>query len=207
MVGHIRTNFHTPLDYQTIYTHSVPIRLGRFPTAEVAQSPCSVAKHAQLPAIADEVQQRTESTGTENKVTALGAVTRNVTQRPNGLFPHIGLVAAQKLDKNRHSTSFNYNLGLLGRSGGNVGQCPGSLKLDQCVRRSKEFHKTAHDTGFDNTLDRGVPLLGQQLPELGRALDLRLNLVGENTLNHLREFHIELKEYMSVITSTISLYY
>lgn len=194
MAGHFSTNCFTPLDYDRKYTHGVPIRLRCFSTAEIAQSPCGIAEHAQLPAIADEVQQRTESTSTENKVTALRAVTRNVTQRPDCLFPHIRLGAAQKLDKNRHSTSFNNNLRLLGRSRGNVGQRPSSLKLDQGVRGSEEFHKTAHDAGFDNTLDGGVPLLGQQLPELGRALDLRLNLVGEDTLHHLREFHIELKE-------------
>lgn len=155
-----------------MYTHGVPVRLRCLSTAEVAQSPCRVAKHAQLAAIADEGQQRTEGAGTKNEVTALRAVTSNVTQCPNCLLPNIGFRAAQKLDEDRNSTSFDNNLGLLGRSGGNVGQSPSSLELNQSMRGPEEFHETAHDTCLDDTLDGRVALLGEQLPELGCAGNL-----------------------------------
>ena len=174
-------------------THSVPIGLWCLSTAEVAQSPCGIAEHAQLPAITDQIHQRTEGIGTQHKVTALGAVTSNVTQRPDRLFPDIRLGAAEKLDEDRHSTGFDDNLCLLSRSGGNVGQGPSSLKLNQGMCGPEEFHKTAHDARLDNTLNGRVAFLGKQLPEFGCALDLRLNLVGENALDHLREFHIELE--------------
>lgn len=174
-------------------TYGVPIRLRRLAAAEVAQGPGSVAQHAQLPAIVDEVQQRTQSTGVKDKVTALRAVTRNVTKGPDGLLTNIGLWAAQELAEDRHSTSLDNDLGLLGGTGGNVGQSPSGFELNKSVGGSEEFNEAAHDTGLDDTLNGRVALLGEQFPELGGGLDLLVDLIGEDALNHLGELHIKLE--------------
>jgi hypothetical protein len=60
------------------------------------------------------------------------------------------------------------------------------------VRRAKELDETGNNTGLDNTLDGGVALLGKQFAELGSGLNLLLNLVGEDTLHHLRKLDVEL---------------
>jgi hypothetical protein len=172
--------------------NSVPVRLGGLATAEVAESPCGVAEHAQLAAIVDEVQEGAKSTGTENEITAVRAVTSNVTKGPDGLLTDIGLGAAKKLNENGDGTGLDNNLGLLGGTGCNVGQGPGRLKLHKSVRGAEELDKAADNTGLDNALNRGVALLGQQLAELGGSLNLLLNLIGEDTLHHLGEFDVEL---------------
>lgn len=85
-------------------TYSVPVGLGGLATAEVAKGPGRVAEHAQLTAIVDEVQERAQGTSTENEITAVRAVTSNVSKGPNGLLPDIGLGAAEELDEDGHST-------------------------------------------------------------------------------------------------------
>jgi hypothetical protein len=62
------------------------------------------------------------------------------------------------------------------------------------VRGAQELHKSANNTGLDNTFNRRIALLGEQLSEFGCSLNLRLNLVGEDALDHLRELHVELKQ-------------
>jgi hypothetical protein len=174
--------------------NGVPVRLGSLATAEVAKSPSSVAEHAQLAAIVDEVKKRAQGTGTQNKVTAVRAVTSNVSEGPHGLFTDIGLRAAKQLDEDGNGTSFNDDLGLLGGTGGNVGQSPGRLKLNEGVRRAEELDETGNDTSLDNTLDRWVALLRKQFAELGGGLNLLLNLVGENSLHHLGKLDVELND-------------
>jgi hypothetical protein len=178
-------------------TYHIPIRLRRLATAEVAQGPGSITEHAQLAAIVDQVQQRTESAGAKNEVAALGAVTGNVSEGPDGLFADVRLVAAEELDENGDGTGLDDDLGLLGGAGGNVGQGPGSLELNQGMRGAEEFDEAAHDAGFDDALDRGVAFLGEQLSELGSGLHLLVDLLGEDAFDHLREFDIQLK--LSVI--------
>lgn len=185
----------------------VPVRLGSLATAEVAESPGSVAEHAQLAAIIDEVKKGAQSTGTKNKVTAVRAVTSNVSKGPHGLFTDIGLRAAKQLDEDGDGTSFDDDLGLLGGAGGNVGQSPGRLKLDQGVRRAKELDETGNDTGLDNTLDRGVALLGKQFAELGGGLNLLLNLIGENSLHHLGKLDVELNNPLCQLDNSHDIFF
>lgn len=117
-----------------IKTHSVPVGLRSLATAEVAESPGGIAKHAKLAAITEQVEQGLEGTTAQDEVTAVGAVTSNVTERPDGLLANIGLRATQQLDEDGDSTGLNDNLGLGGGAGGNVGQGPSGLELDQSVR-------------------------------------------------------------------------
>ena len=49
----------------------------------------------------------------------------------------------------------------------------------------KELDETGHDTTLDNTLDRGVLLLGQELAELGGRVELALRIIRKDTSNHL----------------------
>lgn len=141
-------------------THSSPIRLWGLSTAEVAQSPCSVAEHAKLAAVAEKVKEGLESATAEDIVTAVRAITGDVTKSPDGLFPNVRLRASKQLDKDRDSAGLNDDLGLGGGAGGNVGQGPSSLELNKGVRGSQELDKAANDTGLDDLLDRGVTLLG-----------------------------------------------
>lgn len=175
-------------------TYRNPVGLGSLATAEVAESPGGIAEHAELATIADQLQKRAESTGSEDVVTALWAVTGNVTKSPHGLLADIGLGTAQELDENRDSASFNDNLGLLGRTGGNVGQGPRSLKLDEGVGRAEELDEAGDDAGLDDLLNGGVPLLGEEFSEFRGGRDLEFDLVGEDALDHLWEFDIELDE-------------
>lgn len=91
-------------------TYRVPVRLRSLATAEVAKSPGSIAKHAQLTAVAQESQQRTESTLGQDIVPALWAVTSDVTQGPDGLLTDVGLWATEKLNENGDGTGLNDDL-------------------------------------------------------------------------------------------------
>lgn len=139
-------------------TYSVPVGLGGLSTAEVAQSPGGVAEHAELAAVTKEGDQRLEGAALQDKVSALRAVTSNVTEGPDSLLADIGLGALEQLDKDGDGAGVNDDLCLLGRTRGNVGQCPGSLKLDEGVGRAEEFDKTANDVGLDDLLNGRVTL-------------------------------------------------
>lgn len=60
--------------------------------------------------------------------------------------------------------------------------------------RAQEFDKAADNTGLDDTLDRRVALLGQQLTELGGGGNLVVDLVGEDALDHDREILVQLRK-------------
>jgi hypothetical protein len=173
--------------------NSSPVRLGSLATAEVAKSPSSIAEHAQLTAIAEKVKKRLKGATAKDIVTAVRAVTSNVTKSPDSLFPNIGLGASKELNEDGNSASLNNDLGLCGGARGNVGQSPSSLELNQGVRGSQELDETANNTGLDDLLNRGVTLLGKKLSELGGGLNLRIDLVREDALHHLGKVLIQLR--------------
>jgi hypothetical protein len=158
-------------------TYSVPVRLGGLATAEVAQSPSGVAEHAELAAVTKKGDQRLEGTTLQDKISALWAVTSNVTKGPYGLLADIGFGALKQLDKDGHGAGVDDDLCLLGGTRGNVGQGPGSLELDKSVRRAEEFDETADDVGLDDLLDGRVALFRQELAELCCGGNLVLNLL------------------------------
>lgn len=174
------------------FTYSMPVRLGSLPTAEVAKSPGRISEHAQLPTVPEERKQRLQSPSRQNVITALRAVARNVSQSPHGLLSDVGFMAPQELDEDRHRARFNDNLGLLSRTRGDVRQGPGGLELNQGVRVAQELHEATNNAGFDDLLDGWVAFFRQQLAELGRGLNLSVDLVGEDSLDHLRKFFVEL---------------
>ena len=88
----------------------------------------------------------------------MGAVSGNVPQSPHGLLSHVRLMAAEEFDEDRYGASIDDDLGLLSRSRRNVGQGPCCLELDECMGRSKEFHKTADNASLDDFLDRRISL-------------------------------------------------
>jgi hypothetical protein len=175
-----------------LVTYGAPVGLRGLATAEVAQSPGRVTEHAELAAIAEEVKERLQGTTAEDVVAAMRAVTGNVAEGPDGLFPHIGLRASEKLDEDGDSAGLDNNLCLGGGAGGNVGQSPGSLELNKGMGGSQELDEAADNTGLDDLLDGRVPLLGQKLSELGGGLDLEVDLVGEDARNHLRKILVQL---------------
>lgn len=157
--------------------HRLPVWLRRLATAEVAQGPGSVPQHAQLAAVTQEGKQWTQGTSLQDKVTTCGTVTGNVSKSPDSLLPDVWLVAAEQLDKDGHGAGLNDDLCLLGRARCDVGEGPCSLKLHQCVWRAEELDEAAHDASLDNALDGRVALLAEQLAELGRRLDLLVDLL------------------------------
>jgi hypothetical protein len=160
--------------------------------AEVAKRPGSVPKHAQLAAVTKQGQEGPKSTGLKDEVAACRAVSCNVSKSPDSLFAHIGLMAAKELNKDWHSTSLDDDLGLLGGSGSDVGEGPGSFELHQSMWRPEELNEAAYDASFNYSLDRGVALFGKEFPELGRSLNLLVDLVGKYTLHHLGKLLVEL---------------
>lgn len=173
-------------------TYRVPVRLGGLATAEIAQGPGSIAQHAQLAAVSEEVQQRLQCTAAQYVVTALWAVTSNVSKSPNGLLPDVGFRAGEQLDENRDGAGLNHDLSLSGAARCDVGKRPCSLKLDEGVGGSEELDKSADDAGLYDLLDRRVALLGEKLPESSGGLDLQVNLIGEDALHHLRKILAQL---------------
>ncbi len=117
-------------------TYGTPVGLRSFAAAEVAESPCSVSEHAQLPAVTQQRQKRWECSSRQHKVSALRAITRNIAKRPNGLLSDIRFMAAQKLDEDWDGTGLNDNLCLLCGARRNVGKSPGRFELDERVRRA-----------------------------------------------------------------------
>ena len=124
----------------------------------------------------------------------MGAVAGNVAEGPHRLLADIRLGAREELDEYRDGAGLDNDLGLGGRARGDVRQGPRGLELNEGVGRAEELDKAAHDTGLDDFLDGGVALLGEEFPELGRGLDLLINLGGEDAGDHLREVLIELEE-------------
>lgn len=180
-------------------TYSTPVWLRGLATAEVAQRPGGISEHAELAAVAKQGQQRLEGAAAEDIVAAVGAVSRNVAQGPDGLFPDIRLGTREELDEYRDRAGLNDDLGLAGGTGSDIRQGPSGLELNERVGGAEELDKTAHDTGLDDFLDRRVPLLGEEFPELCRRLDLLINLGGEDTSDHVREVLVELGKVMLAI--------
>ena len=94
-------------------TYSLPIWLGRLPTTEVAESPSCISKHTELTAVAQESKQWPQCTSSQDKVSAMRAVTSDVSQRPNSLLANIRLMTAEKFDEDRYSSGVDDNLSLL----------------------------------------------------------------------------------------------
>ena len=173
-------------------SYRLPVGLRSLASAEVAEGPGCVPQHAQLAAVTQKGKQGAESTGLENKVAACGAVTGDVAKRPHGLLPDVRLVAAEQFDEDGDGTGLDDDLCLLCGAGGNVGEGPGGLELHQRVGGAQELDEAADHASLDNALDGGVALLGQQLAELCRRLDLLVDLFGEDALDHLGELFAEL---------------
>jgi hypothetical protein len=172
-----------------------PVGLGCLATAEVAERPGSISQHAQFPAVTQEIEERTESSLLENKITASWAITGDVAKRPHSLLTDIWLVAAEEFDKDRDSAGFNDNLSLLGRAGGNVCESPGGLELYQSVGRAQELDESADHAGLNDPLDRWISFFRQQFSEFGGGLDLLVDLLGKDTLDHLGQFFVKLQAW------------
>lgn len=130
----------------------------RLATAEVGKSPGGIPQHAQLPAVAEELEEGTQGTLLEDKVPARRAVTSDVAKRPNSLLSDIWLMAAEKFDEDGDGAGLDDNLCLLSGTGGDVGQSPSRFKLNQGVWGSKELDEAADNASLDDTLDGRVPL-------------------------------------------------
>lgn len=140
-------------------TYCVPVGLGGLATAEVAEGPGCVAEHAKLAAVAKQVEQRLQGIAAEDIVTAAGAVTSNVAESPDSLFPDIRLRTRKELDEDGDSSGLDDDLRLGCRAGGNVCEGPCSLELHKGVGGLEELDESADDTGLDNFFDGRISLL------------------------------------------------
>lgn len=93
-----------------------PIGLRSLSSAEVAECPSRVPKHAQLAAVTEQGQQGPQGACVEDKVPACGAITSNVTKSPNSLFSDVGFMAAEQFDENGNGASLDDDLCLLSRT-------------------------------------------------------------------------------------------
>lgn len=84
-------------------------------------------------------------------------------------------MAFEKFDKDGDGTRIDDNLRLLCGARRDIGQCPGSLKLDEGMRRPKELNESGDDAGVDYSFDGWVAFLRKQFPELGCSLDLSID--------------------------------
>lgn len=57
---------------------------------------------------------------------------------------------------------------------------------------AEELDKAGDDAALDDLLDGRVALLGQELPKLGRRVELLVGLVGEDAVDHGGELVEEL---------------
>ena len=115
-------------------SYQLPVGLGRLAPAEVAQGPGGVTEHADLVVFAEEGQQGTEGTLLEDVVPALRAVTSDVTQSPDGLFPDIEDWRREELNELWNSLGTDNDLSVLRGARGNVGKRPRGFEL---------WHKTS----------------------------------------------------------------
>jgi len=107
-------------------------------------------------------------------------------------------VAAEQLDENGDGAGLDDDLCLLCGARGNVGERPCGLKLHERVRGAEELDKPAHYARLDNALNGRVALLGQELAEFCSRLDLLINLLGKDALDHLRELFVQLARHVSL---------
>ena len=154
--------------------YQIPIGLGRLASAEVAERPSGIPEHAELVVLAKEVQQGTQSSLLQDVIAALRAVSSNVTERPDSLLAHVGDGGREELDKLWNGLRVDDNLGVLGRSGGDVGQSPRGLELKVALRNTfpimtsieaylkhgivsaQEFNKAGHHPALNDAFDRRV---------------------------------------------------
>ena len=176
--------------------HQGPVRGRVLATAEVGQSPGGVPHHRGLVLrLLEELEKGREGTTGQDKVAALWAITSNVTEGPDGLLADIGHGAEKEVNKVWDGTGPDDNLGLLRRARGDIGEGPGSLELERRgVVVGKELDELGDNTGRNHLFDRGVALLGEQLPELGGGHNLLLKGSASDASNHLWEVLKALEE-------------
>lgn len=110
-------------------SHQFPVGLRGLAPAKIAQCPGGVSEHADLVVFAEQGQQGTESTLLENVIPALGAITSDVTQSPNGLFPNIEHWGREQLDEFRNGLGADNDLSVLSGTRGDIGERPRGLEL------------------------------------------------------------------------------
>ena len=87
-------------------TYELPVGLWLFTSAEVAESPCSVAKHAKFVMLIEESKQRAQCSGTNDIVATLRTISSDVAKCPHGLLANIKDGGRKEINKLGDSTSF-----------------------------------------------------------------------------------------------------
>lgn len=108
--------------------YQFPSRL-RLASAQVGQSPGGVSEHGELRRLDEVVEEWFHDAMVQHVVTAARRVSSDVTESPHGLLANVVRRRGQEFLEDGDGTSFNDNLGLIGRTRGNVGKSPSSFKL------------------------------------------------------------------------------
>jgi len=109
--------------------YQFPVRLRRLATAEVAERPSGVAKHAQLVVFAQKLEQRPQGALLENIVSALWAISCNVAESPDSLLAHIEDGGGEEIDEFGNGLSVDDDLSVFRGARRDVGQSPRGFKL------------------------------------------------------------------------------
>mmetsp|Transcript_45701 Transcript_45701/g.148556 ORF Transcript_45701/g.148556 Transcript_45701/m.148556 type:complete len:391 (-) Transcript_45701:305-1477(-) len=154
-----------------------PLRLG-FAAAQVGERPRRVAQHRHLGRGLQLLEQRLQRALREHQVAALGRVTRDVAERPDGLLPHVVVGRHQELHKDGHRPVGDHHPRVLRRARRDVGQRPRALKLQhRVVAALQELHKARDDARGDHLLDGRRALDRQQLSELRHRRQLLVRVL------------------------------
>mmetsp|Transcript_10742 Transcript_10742/g.27015 ORF Transcript_10742/g.27015 Transcript_10742/m.27015 type:complete len:213 (-) Transcript_10742:455-1093(-) len=154
--------------------HLLKSRLGLAP-AVVGKGPGGVPEHGDLGGRVELREQRLHGALVQDQVPALGRVSRNVAEGPDGLLPHILRRGGQEVHKDGHGALLDDDLGVLARPARDVGQRPRRLELELGnVVPLKKLDELSHHVCLDHLRDWGVSLYTQQLSEPHRRLQLVL---------------------------------
>ena len=103
-----------------IDTYQFPIWLRAFPAAEVGKCPRRVSLHAKFVILAQKPQKRPQGALLKNVISANRAVTRDVSQSPNGLFADIEDRGREQPDELWDGIGIDDHLGVVSGSGSNI---------------------------------------------------------------------------------------
>jgi hypothetical protein len=182
-----------------------PVGLGRLATAEVGKSPGGVAEHRELVVLVEELEKGAESLLAEDKVTALGRVTSNVTESPDSLLADIDNTRSEESNEVGDGAGGDDDLGVLRGARSNVSKSPGGLELEHGVGARKELDELGDDATLDDTVDGRALLLGQELAELGGRVQLLLVAAREDLLRQALQCVAEvvLAEVLNVVVRVV----
>lgn len=109
--------------------------------------------------------------------------TSNISKSPDRLLADVQVGGRDQVYEGGDGPPLNHSGRLIGRSGGDVGQSPGGLKLDgRKIHQSQEGHKLGDEAGADHLVNGRMFFAWQKFPGLKNRKVGAYNLaVDQNT--------------------------